>query len=204
MYLLLPAIFLLIRKLDGLARIVVWIVGMFLSEIALAVIKDENSILIYFPCFLAGILAFRKSSGAAPSWMLPAGLSIAVLTYSSAISGAGLAFYYASWFFCLVMGLALPAFREVRSRPIRKAAKWLATHSYGIYLVHAPLLWICFVWLKASLPVQIAAFFAADAIIPIALYRFIEHPMIRFGRQIAERERRIAPIVEAAEESVNA
>ena len=82
----------------------------------------------------------------------------------------------------------MPVFREVPCGLLSKAAVLVARYSYGIYLSHVPLLWLCFQRLTI-LPVAIrwAVFAALMCITPVVLYHLIEEPIIRVGKALSLR-----------------
>jgi peptidoglycan/LPS O-acetylase OafA/YrhL len=219
MYAILPALFLLLRRHTSIwAVAVIWISG-----IAIAVLEyiarngnGDLDFLItrYFPCFLAGIAAWRLSR-----------------TFLSKISGTAWAFYLVflalayrfvdilrvygahfwsalhgtlrvdhriwwpsfvdlprDWAFCALTALAIPLFTQVEQRQVNGFTKWIATYSYGIYICHIPILWLCFVrfhlWsasVGAVLSTLLTAFTAS------LLYHLVENPGIRAGKRLASR-----------------
>ena len=78
-----------------------------------------------------------------------------------------------------------------------KSAGLVARYSYGIYLSHVPLIWLCFQRLT-GLPVagRWALFVALICVVPVVLYHAIEQPMIRVGKALSVR---ILPLREAVE-----
>ena len=83
---------------------------------------------------------------------------------------------------CLVLGATLPLFRDNSYRPIQIVTHYIARYSYGIYLVHYPLMWV-FYQRPDGLPVAIQhlGFVASLLILPVVCYHLVEQPMIRFG-----------------------
>jgi peptidoglycan/LPS O-acetylase OafA/YrhL len=70
------------------------------------------------------------------------------------------------------------------------SAKIIARSSYGIYLTHMPLIWICFVRLRViSSGAQWLLFLTVTAGLPIVLYHVVEDPMIRLGKRLARSVR---------------
>jgi len=73
-----------------------------------------------------------------------------------------------------------------RSR-FARAAKTIATYSYGIYLLHVPALWFAFTVLHAPSVVQWASFAVLLFFMPWLGYRLIERPLIRAGAALVHR-----------------
>jgi peptidoglycan/LPS O-acetylase OafA/YrhL len=93
---------------------------------------------------------------------------------------------YFRWLFCLGLGLAIPWLQEVHFLPLKVAAHFVAKYSYGIYLSHvAVIMW------SSGLAVPLAARWivlaALAAIVPVAVFHWIEHPMIVVGQKLTNR-----------------
>jgi peptidoglycan/LPS O-acetylase OafA/YrhL len=98
---------------------------------------------------------------------------------------------YYRWAFCLGLGCVLPWFQEIRFRPLEAAAHVIAKYSYGIYLSHVAVIMWCFS-LPISAPMKWAVFAMVASLCPVAMYHFIEHPLIaagqRFSKYVFERD----------------
>ena len=92
------------------------------------------------------------------------------------------------WVLAIAVALLIPRLPELRDGAVARAASAIATHSYGVYLLHVPLLYLAFFGLGA-LPVWVrAAAFAIGLAMASALtYRFIERPGIALGVRLAAR-----------------
>jgi peptidoglycan/LPS O-acetylase OafA/YrhL len=186
------------------------------AEIALRGQVGDGDFLItrYFACFLAGVAAYQrigKQRRLLPGWAWLLFLPAFVLLYriSGLIESYGPAVFTAlhghlrndgqvwwppwmdpirDWFFCALLGLAIPCFHEMPLDWLRRLAKTLAKYSYGIYICHQPLLWLFCVrlWPQAAKP---AAAFAvlAIALVSVLLYHLIEEPAIDFGKRLSQR-----------------
>jgi len=69
---------------------------------------------------------------------------------------------------------------------LTRGAHQIAKYSYGIYLVHEPLYWICFFRLK--LESQLAdwvLFLFLVSILPVMLFHLVEAPMIGLGKRLS-------------------
>ncbi len=83
---------------------------------------------------------------------------------------------------CLLLGVAIPKFKEISFRPLKWISHRIATYSYGIYLGHA-----FFVWFALTRHNNWILFWLMWLIIPAALYHLLEHPAIQLGHKLATR-----------------
>jgi peptidoglycan/LPS O-acetylase OafA/YrhL len=181
------------------------VVGFALWYVSRKMIPDD--LLRFAPWFFMGIYAFfRRTERSLPAWMFCVALLVLVATrplvhryihhYVSGwiVFGIGIAFCY-----------ALPMFRDISNSFIARPAASIARYSYGIYLVHAPLMWLAFVRLKA-LPVAIQAglFTVLLVIGAVSLYHLIEAPMIRLGVSLSKPRTLAARAAQASARSITA
>ena len=142
----------------------------------------------YIPCFLPGILAYTRQYRkprlhpmilflyVAPMavllpWMVAHGMKPNMLV----------------WPICLVLGLLIPECREVTEPHLKAIGKIIARYSYGIYLVHAPCLDLCFHHLKGVSPwLQYSAFLIAMTFLAFAVYHLIEKPFMAMGSRLVD------------------
>jgi peptidoglycan/LPS O-acetylase OafA/YrhL len=142
------------------------------------------SILIYVPCFLSGVIAFTllPRRPVLKSWMWPAFI-LSLLFIYSARPGLPVA-----WLLCLVLGLMIPMFEEIKSNWLRIASHEIAKYSYGIYLTHPFCLWFALVVLAAAAPwMKAVVMIASLVILPVIAYHCIEKPLIIMGQRLASR-----------------
>jgi len=89
---------------------------------------------------------------------------------------------------CLILGLAIPFFKEVRCGWLGSLAHRIAKYSYGIYLLHVPCLALVFFHFPALwLPLKIGVFVALTGVASVLTYHLVENPLIRLGRSIARK-----------------
>jgi peptidoglycan/LPS O-acetylase OafA/YrhL len=225
MYVILPAIYLLIQGFPSIATAwIVWLAGIAIAGVEYVArsgnCDPEFMLTRYFPCFLAGVMAWRISTS--KSRRLPGGLwillvAVIVITYRAvdAFRVYGPAIFEAlhgtlrndhgvwwppsldlvnDWVFCGLTGLAIPHFAGISSPWLNAISKRIAQYSYGIYVSHVPLLWLCFK--KLHIGSAIASAFLSlvlTALVSIVLYHWLEDPAIRFGKRLATRlDRRTA------------
>lgn len=176
MYLVLP-LFFLWRKRSFWQLLAFWVICGILGHLPQA-IQSLNwfSLLIFIPNFLPGIIAFTlPQNRTLPSYLWPLFIGSLVLAFVQLPSrrmGAGL---------CLLLGIAIPRFREITFRPLMLVSRRIATYSYGIYLGHS-----FFIWFALTRHQSWLLFWLMWLIIPAVLYHAFEHPAIQAGRRLAQ------------------
>jgi peptidoglycan/LPS O-acetylase OafA/YrhL len=195
MYLVLPFPFLW-RRRSVMGLLVMWVACGVLGHFPQTVpALAWFSLLIYVPNFLPGVIAYTlPERRTLPAWAWPAFLALLAASYlllPSRRVGALL---------CLLLGAAIPRFKELAWRPLKVLSNRIATYSYGIYLGHSFCIWYALTrhdsWLL---------FWAMWLVIPVVVYHALERPAIRLGGQLAERmgkPRVIPAVAEVAEENV--
>ena len=138
------------------------------------------SLLIVVPNFLPGIIAFTlPEKRSIPSYLWPPFillLTLAFMWMPSRRIGAAL---------CLLLGIALPRFKEITFRPLNLVSHRIAIYSYSIYLGHS-----FFIWFALTRHNSWILFWLMWLIIPAVLYHAFEYPAIQLGRRLAERNLR--------------
>jgi peptidoglycan/LPS O-acetylase OafA/YrhL len=145
-------------------------------------------LITYAPCFLSGVLAFTLLSGSRKRWNggwwiaavlgLTVGATVLMSVLEHGVAAAG-------WALCLALGALIPRFEEIRSHWLRAASHTVAKYSYSIYLTQVPAMWIA-VHLSNRFPVQLAAVGVLTVAMSLAGYHWIEAPMIRIGKRVAD------------------
>ena len=187
MYAALPLLFVLFRNRSVWTGLVLW-AG---STIAVYFFGGIFSgIISYIPCFLGGLVAYQtlRRRAAIPAQLWPAALlGIAALhwllvKYKAPLPGLPQPVT------CLTLGILIPLFKELPTSWLTKISHVIAKYSYGVYLSHLPVIWFAFVELRfAPAVARWAVLGVLSVIIPWVLYHLLEHPMIRFGRSLADR-----------------
>jgi peptidoglycan/LPS O-acetylase OafA/YrhL len=177
MYLVLPFLFLW-RKRSLWTLLTLWFLFAFLGHLPqLVPALAWFTLLVYVSNFLPGVIAFDlPETRRIPSYLWPPLLLLFAVIYGHNATrrlGAEL---------CLILGLTIPLFREISSRPVRLVSKWIATYSYGIYLAHS----FC-IWLGLTRFHSWAVFVPMMIVLPVVLYHGIEHPGIKLGTTLARR-----------------
>jgi len=187
LYFLLPSLFLLVKRWHGPAPVF----GLWCVTLAVALAQPlvpragRLDILEFAPCFVAGILCYKLSKTIKPT--MPFALWPLLL-----MPGLTLIFLYppnpknwpVAWLACFLMAITVPFIRETQNRFVRSLSQWVARHSFAIYLAHYFCLWLAFRANHLLPAAQWTIFIASSVLLPIALYRLIEFPMIRLGNQL--------------------
>jgi len=219
MYTVLPAIYLFISRSGSSATVwQVWLFSLVVasSEYFIRNGKCDPEFLLtrYFPCFVAGVLAWQLANTVTvrlPGWMWVMFIAGLISAYRivdafrvygpallSAFDGSFRSDHVVwwppafdlmnDWLFCAVTGFALPHFVGVMSPWLKVICKRIAQYSYGIYLSHVPILWLCFKRFHlGSLQMSVIVSLSLTAIISIFSYHLLEDPAIRLGKRLAAR-----------------
>jgi peptidoglycan/LPS O-acetylase OafA/YrhL len=191
MYLFLPSLFIVASVATRHAWR--WIAALWYVSVALVLLLWKLGLsfelIKFFPCFLPGVLAYclRDTPKYCPSALL-FGYVCAAATIFPVLVGLGCSATVLSWAICLVLGAIIPRCREVESRWLQQCGDTIARYSYGIYLVHVPILYLSFVYFHA-LPRLLAwlLFIGGVTTASYLAYHYIEKPGIAYGRALTHR-----------------
>jgi peptidoglycan/LPS O-acetylase OafA/YrhL len=192
MYLALPLIFLWSSRSTHLPRIA----AIYAVALLLAWFVPRYSVRLggamFAPCFMAGVVAFALRDRmtprfAAPYWLLF--LAAMVLLYvliEDATPGIHHVLLQAA--ICLLVGLAIPLFRQSRLPKFNLVVQLVARYSYGVYLFHCVSLWLAY----HAVSIGSAAFRAGLAlaslvVLSVVSYHLLEQPAIRLGAYLSRR-----------------
>ena len=185
MYLVLPFIYLLLRRLSSSVLVLLLWFACF------AAVPLNVPLLSSVPCFVGGVLAYQLSKErtfSLPSVVWPVSLVVLLCSY-----GACYLYIFPDFrsdcLFCMFLGFVIPNVLDMRNSPIATVCHVIAKYSYGIYLCHVPVLWFCFVKL-AHLPaiIQWTSMTLLMVVIPVASFRLVEAPLIAIGRRLTQQE----------------
>ena len=186
MYIFLPGIFVVL----GYGRQTRLVRALALAAIAVSLARldylvPDHPVFQFFPCFLGGVLAWQIGKLATPiwaAWLWPVALLIFGIAFT-VISDRkpGMSDYEYQWSVCLAIGMMIPFFRQIETRWLTRAGELIARYSYGIYLVHVPILWGV-LHFKSALKWPL--FLVGVALASVAVYHLIEKPMIDFGSRL--------------------
>ena len=139
MYLFLPFLFAAVRLFKGLWPLLV-MQGFVMFYAWRTIPPGVMSLVLCVPYFLPGVMAYvlyqRRRVQRLPEWMFAAFLLVTV----GAMGVWGT--FQRGWFFSLVLGLALPWFRQIRSARWNRLWAMIARYSYGVYLTHIPAIYV--------------------------------------------------------------
>ena len=168
----------------------------------------------YFPCFMGGLLAWqllKRCSPRFPGWSWPIYLLAVIASYRflwaikafgfssvlhwSRMRGPRLQHTWPPYvdlivegILCACVGLSIPRFQQIRSRWFKTASKLIARYSYGIYLSHSPVIWLCFgIFNTGSKALNLTASLLVTAALSIAAYHLLEDPCIQLGKRISTK-----------------
>jgi len=201
MYLLLPALFIFVRRASIRPLVGVWLasVGIGLVQPWLGATGlgqrlgiDRLEIAEYIPCFLSGVIAYyislRRKGRILPFWAWALTLCVMVAVYSGWAVRAGNR-PYQKWICCLVIGLVVVQCAESTHQFLNRLTHHIAKYSYGLYLGQVPVLWLVFIKLNGLRPsLQWPLFIFLIIAVPVASYHLIEHPLIRIGARMSSSE----------------
>jgi len=175
MYVVLPFLFLW-KKRSVLTLLALWLILGALAHFPEAYPGlGWLSLLIYVPNFLPGVLAATlPEKRTFPSYLWPPFilLLVAIFFWRPTRLVGGL--------LCLLLGSAIPRFRQLSFRPLTWISHRIATYSYGIYLGHS-----FFIWYALTKHDSWILFWLMWTIIPAVVYHMFEHPMVQLGRRVA-------------------
>ena len=190
MYLVLPALyFLTLRR-----RAVAYLCGLYVAIcICLFLyhwkLVDHIGNAEYVPCFLSGVLCYslrnRIKARVSASLWLPL-VILLILGYCLVGGSRGTGNFWVAWVFCLFLGLSVNFFHDSSQKHVNLAAERIALYSYGVYLIHVPILYLVFVVLGIANSVWGALLFVALTLIgSTTTYHLIESPLIELGRKLS-------------------
>jgi peptidoglycan/LPS O-acetylase OafA/YrhL len=182
MYILLPVFFFFVRKnFTVWPLLILWAMTVLMTR---SVPSAGHNFAVSIGYFLPGIMAyvgFGRWKPRWPGWVLPLFLAeiwVLFLLHAN---------FHTGWFACLLVGLGLPMFRQIRAQWIVVPSQIIAKYSYGIYLTHPFAIVIGMYLLRGhSLWIQLLAEAVPLVVLPVVAYHLLEHPLIRIGAQLAK------------------
>lgn len=191
MYLFLPMLYMLASYSGRLSSYFIgalWF-GMVLVILAFWRLGWDYSLIMFFPCFLPGVLAFSlRDMKRYTNPMVLFSFVCAMAFFYPWMVGHGVKATVLSWPICLILGILIPFCHEIKSARLKLAGEIIARYSYGIYLFHVPMINFSFHYLGKQAPVlSWAVFFIGTGGLSYIAYHVIEKPCTDFGRVLAER-----------------
>jgi len=184
MYVVLPCLFFYVRSVRRLWPLLV-LDALVMVIGAANLDAGHTQVLRCIPNFLPGIMAyvlFKNRKPVLPGWAFPP----CFLLFALLLCHFGSQRY--SWVLCLVLGLSLPLFHDVKFGWLNRASHHIAKYSYGIYLTHLTAIAVGLYYLRNhSVALRVAGYLVALIVLPVLLYHLVEEPMIRLGSRLAKR-----------------
>jgi peptidoglycan/LPS O-acetylase OafA/YrhL len=189
MYLVLPALYYLALKKRG----VIYLCGLLVFFCGLGfLIAGESgghlNMAAYVPCFLSGVLCYAlrdRIQAFVPSALWPPFVLLLISGYCLA-NLYGDPKFWVGWIFCLLLGLSVNAFHDSTNRPLNVVAERIALYSYGVYLIHVPVLYFIFMVLGIkNLIAGTLLLIVLTLVASIITYHFIESPFMDIGRRLS-------------------
>ena len=194
MYIVLPALYYIAIRRHAVS----YLCGLFALFCCLGFVIAEKSgghlnMAAYIPCFLSGVLCYalrNRIRAFLPSALWPFFVLLLISAYCLT-NMTGRPSFWKGWIFCVFLGLAINAFHVSSNRPINIVAEKIALYSYGIYLLHIPVLYFVFMVLGIrNLFFGPLLFVALTVFAAIITYHSIESPFINIGRKLSSRSPR--------------
>jgi peptidoglycan/LPS O-acetylase OafA/YrhL len=191
MYVLLPGIFLLVARDDSGDPAPV--TSLYLLSVAAALVlpglSPRLSLFACAPAFMAGVVAYvfwQRAASRWPAWAWLPFLAAVVAAYVAVEEiTPGVHHAELAAAITLVVGLAIPLFKQSSSRTLNFATRTLARYSYGIYLFNLPALWFAFeVMPDGTAEVRLLVAVGVTALLAAAGHHLIEAPFMRLGRRV--------------------
>lgn len=184
MYILLPPLFFFLRSHRSLWPLLLfWVLAIAFVHREFG--PQELNLASSIPYFLPGLMAyvgFSHRKARLPGW------SFLILLGCVVFVGGRMNNWLYAAFPCLVLGLFLPSFRQMRSGIFTRTAWVVARYSYGIYLLHPVSLALAFYFGRGhSLALQLSILFGSLIVFSLAAYHLIEAPCIRMGARVAKQ-----------------
>lgn len=186
MYLALPVLFAFAQKEKNIWPLVtLWAGASVGAWFLLPHYLDGADIFGFLPNFIPGVVAyvgFRNRTERLPAWSFILLLPLVAVVYMAA------PLRRTSWACCLVLGLTLPLFRQVKTARLDRLVHEIAKYSYSIYLIHILAISAGFHYLHLhSLVARVCVELALIAAVAPLAYRFIEKPLMAHGAKLAAR-----------------
>ncbi|MBW8900623.1 MAG: acyltransferase [Massilia sp.] len=190
MYLVLPALYQLTRARRPLMWAGLLWVASTLMALTLPTASLALKLMLYVPCFLPGLLAFilskKAQSGASPTLLFGLIAIVGVLGVPM-LAAAGLPEMPLLWGLCLMLGLLIPASRELKNPLVVRGSGVIAKYSYGVYITHVLALGALDGLVPGPAIIQWAAMLILLPGLAYICYHGIEKHGVALGARIAQR-----------------
>jgi peptidoglycan/LPS O-acetylase OafA/YrhL len=200
MYLVLPALYFIARRVNGVGWLCTLLAACSIGGYLIGQRYDGHmNLAAYIPCFLSGVLCYalrERIRPVLPVWAWWIFLATIISAFCLTQLGADKPAYWIGWIYCLIIGLAINAFDDSRRPLLNQVALKVATYSYGLYLLHVPVLYVVYsLWDPATVWLGVLVYFVLTAILAVLAFRLLEAPMMNLGRRLTEGTRSL-PVVD--------
>jgi len=184
MYLVLPFLFVLYTRVC-VPSFVIWL-GALAAAAVFSLWPFAGNLMLFAPCFCSGIVAYdlmRKGLPGSSFRILALSLGLILLAFIGVARFTPMIVSDASA--SIIAAIAIGRSGPPSSAIVRIGSHTIAKYSYGIYLAHVPLMWLCF---REGHGIRAFAIFtAAMVLVPLLAYHAIEAPLIRLGMRVSSR-----------------
>jgi len=95
---------------------------------------------------------------------------------------------------CMLLGFSIAFFREISARWLVCAAHRIAKYSYGVYLLHVPVIFFVFRYLPhLPQPLRIALVLLLTGAVSFVAFHTIEDPLIHLGKRLTKAGAGVLP-----------
>ena len=190
MYCVLPFLYMALRR-GRYRSFFFWLAAVLVAVTIPTIFIGRLNILLYAPCFVAGMVAFELSKVSAkrlPAWLWPLTLALVIAVWTPFGNANFMAEVRRAWVFALVLAVFVPQFREITMAAVAKPAHLIAKYSYGLYLSHVVIYWLAIDAMRHfPLALRILVGVAGIIVVPVAVFHLVEDPCIKMGGRCAAR-----------------
>jgi peptidoglycan/LPS O-acetylase OafA/YrhL len=189
MYVVLPALFVLARRPRGPQALLALIGLAGVGALWLGSITGGRlNMAAYLPVFLCGVAVYAWRGRVRPwlpAWGWPLLLLALFGLYALVHRGRQGPDTVIGWLFGALLALAVLGGGEVAAhRPRVRVAQVVARYSYGLYLLHVPVLHVVYqLWAPASVTAGVLAYVGLTFVASFVAYHLIEAPMVAMGQR---------------------
>lgn len=200
MYLVLPLFFAILRRFNRLHVVfALWLGATLLAIVGTQPLVPQSlhlRVTVFPPMFIAGMVAYKllqaRQAGwkVFPAWAWPPFVMCLFALQDYLVGEHSIESPYGAGVdasICLLLGLGVPAFAELRAGWIVHPAQQIAKYSYSIYLLHVPALMFVFRFLpRLPFGLKLALFLVLTALLSLVSFHIIEDPLIRLGKRLTQ------------------
>ncbi|HWE86586.1 MAG TPA: acyltransferase [Terracidiphilus sp.] len=205
MYLILPFLFFIVdRWKNPLVSIIIWFATTCLAVACTALNVRHAHWLVFPPMFFGGMIAYQLIAyrdklphrRSLPSWIWPIWVLILFAVPVSLLGGYDMETWQAASVdgcICMLMGISVAFFPDIQARGIVRPAHQIAKYSYGIYLLHVPVIFLIYRYLPHVWhPLRIALVILLTGAVSVGAFHMIENPLIQFGKRITRQRQQLS------------